>query len=128
MAIAFARARYIGRASGGSAVRSAAYNAREGIRDERTGELYYFAHRDAPEHHEVLLPAGASAELQARLKALQDQKKAAWPSGKSLDEIAASVDTVTNGARTLIADADSLKAKLALDKEIAALRKRVDAL
>ena len=63
MAIAFARARYIGRASGGSAVRSAAYNAREGIRDERTGELYYFAHRDAPEHHEVLLPAGASAEL-----------------------------------------------------------------
>ena len=63
MAIAFARARYIGRASGGSAVRSAAYNAREGITDERTGALYYFAHRDAPEHHEVLLPEGAGESL-----------------------------------------------------------------
>lgn len=63
MAIAFARARYIGRATGGSAVRSAAYNAREGIHDERTGELYYFKHRDAPEHHEVLLPGGASEAL-----------------------------------------------------------------
>ena len=63
MAIAFARARYISRSSGGSAVRSAAYNAREGIRAERTGALYYFAHRDKPEHHEVLLPDGASATL-----------------------------------------------------------------
>jgi len=63
MAIAFARARYISRSSGGSAVRSAAYNAREGIRAERTGALYYFAHRDKPEHHEVLLPDGASAIL-----------------------------------------------------------------
>ena len=60
MAIAFARARYISRGSGGSAVRSAAYNAREAIRAERTGALYYFAHRDEPEHHEVLLPEGAS--------------------------------------------------------------------
>src|SRR3954462_3388710 len=63
MAIAFARARYISRSSGGSAVRSAAYNAREGIRAERTGALYSFAHRDKPEHHEVLLPKGASATL-----------------------------------------------------------------
>lgn len=63
MAIAFARARYISRSSGGSAVRSAAYNAREGIKAERTGQLYYFRHRDAPEHHEVLLPEGASETL-----------------------------------------------------------------
>src|SRR3954468_6631901 len=63
MAIAFARARYISRSSGGSAVRSAAYNAREGIRAERTGAVYSFAHRDKPEHHEVLLPKGASATL-----------------------------------------------------------------
>ena len=63
MAIAFARARYISRGSGGSAVWSAAYNAREGIRAERTGALYYFAHRDKPEHHEVLLPEGAGATL-----------------------------------------------------------------
>ena len=39
MAIAFARARYIGRSTGGVAVRSAAYNARASITDERTGEL-----------------------------------------------------------------------------------------
>ncbi len=63
MAIAFARARYISRSTGGSAARSAAYNAREGITDERTGTLYYFKHRDAPAHHEVLLPEGADAKL-----------------------------------------------------------------
>ena len=59
MAIQFARARYISRSTGGSAVRSAAYNAREAIEAERTGEVFYFRHRDAPEHHEVLLPEGA---------------------------------------------------------------------
>src|SRR4051794_20949256 len=63
MAIAFARARYISRSTGGSAVRSAAYNGREAIHAERTGALYYFKHRDAPEHHEVLLPEGADAGL-----------------------------------------------------------------
>src|ERR1700712_4908036 len=63
MAIAFARARYLSRASGGNAVRSAAYNAREAITAERTGELFHFRHRDAPEHHEVLLPEGADARL-----------------------------------------------------------------
>ena len=63
MAIAFARARYLSRASGGNAVRSAAYNAREAITAERTGELFHFRHRDAPEHHEVLLPDGADARL-----------------------------------------------------------------
>src|SRR4051794_36924452 len=63
MAIAFARARYISRSTGGSAVRSAAYNGREAIHAERTGALYYFKHRDAPEHHEVLLPEGADAKL-----------------------------------------------------------------
>ena len=60
MAIQFARARYISRSTGGSAVRSAAYNGREAISAERTGELYYFRHRDAPEHHVVLLPEGAA--------------------------------------------------------------------
>ena len=63
MAIQFARARYISRSSGGSAVRSAAYNARDVIEAERTGELFYFKHRDTPEHHEVLLPEGASERL-----------------------------------------------------------------
>ena len=32
---------------------------RDAITAERTGELYYFRHRDAPEHHAVLLPEGA---------------------------------------------------------------------
>jgi hypothetical protein len=61
VAIQFARARYISRSSGGSAVRSAAYNAREAIEAERTGEVFYFRHRDAPDQHEVLLPAEAAA-------------------------------------------------------------------
>jgi Ti-type conjugative transfer relaxase TraA len=63
MAIAFARARYISRKTGGSAARSAAYNARAEIGDQRTGEVFYFKHRDAPEHHEVLLPAGADEKF-----------------------------------------------------------------
>ena len=42
VAIQFARARYISRSSGGSAVRSAAYNGREAITAERTGEVFYF--------------------------------------------------------------------------------------
>ena len=63
MAIQFARARYISRASGGNAVRSAAYNARDAIEAERTGEVFYFRHRDAPEHHEVLLPEGAAGQF-----------------------------------------------------------------
>jgi Ti-type conjugative transfer relaxase TraA len=63
MAIQFARARYLSRSSGGNAVRSAAYNARDAIEAERTGEVFYFRHRDAPEHHEVLLPEGASEQV-----------------------------------------------------------------
>ena len=63
MATAFARARCLSRATGGNAVRSAAYNAREAITAERTGELFHFRHRDAPEHHEVLLPESADARL-----------------------------------------------------------------
>jgi Ti-type conjugative transfer relaxase TraA len=63
VAIQFARARYISRSTGGSAVRSAAYNERAAITSDRTGELYYFRHRDAPEHHEVLLPDGADSRF-----------------------------------------------------------------
>src|SRR3984885_14915674 len=63
MAIAFARARYLSRASGGNAVRSSAYNAREQITAERTGEVFHFRDRDAPEHHAVLLPEGADARF-----------------------------------------------------------------
>ena len=76
MAIQFARARYIARSSGGSAVRSAAYNARDAITAERTGELFYFKHRDAPEHHEVLLPDGAEEKFRRR-RALWNAAEAA---------------------------------------------------
>jgi hypothetical protein len=63
MAIQFARARYISRSNGGNAVLSAAYNGRDAIAAERTGELFYFRHRDAPAHHEVLLPEGAAEQF-----------------------------------------------------------------
>ena len=82
VAIQFARARYISRSSGGSAVRSAAYNGREAITAERTGEVFYFRNRDAPEHHEVLLPEGAperfgrSAELWNAAEAAERRKDA----------------------------------------------------
>ena len=82
VAIQFARARYISRSSGGSAVRSAAYNGREAITAERTGEVFYFRHRDAPEHHEVLLPEGAperfgrSGELWNAAEAAERRKDA----------------------------------------------------
>lgn len=76
MAIAFARARYIGRSSGGSATRSAAYNARTLIADTRTGESFTFAHRGAPAYHAVLLPAGADPAL-AEAAALWNRAEAA---------------------------------------------------
>ena len=63
MAIQFARARYVSRSTGGSAVRSAAYNGRDAIAAERTGEVFHFRHRDAPAHHAVLLPEGAPARF-----------------------------------------------------------------
>ncbi|WP_174513387.1 AAA family ATPase [Methylocella tundrae] len=63
MAIQFARARYVSRSTGGDAVRSAAYNARAALTAERTGQLFYFKNRDAPDHHEILLPEGAAARF-----------------------------------------------------------------
>jgi Ti-type conjugative transfer relaxase TraA len=60
MAIEFARVRYIKRTDGGNACRSSAYNARTDLPCERTGERFYFAHRDPVLFHDVLLPEGAS--------------------------------------------------------------------
>ena len=60
MAIQFARARYLSRSSGGNAVGAAPAKAREALAAERTRAVFYFRHRDAPEHHEVLLPEGAA--------------------------------------------------------------------
>jgi Ti-type conjugative transfer relaxase TraA len=63
VAIEFARARYISRKAAGNAVRSAAYNGRTRIVDERTGRIYDFSHRPAPAHHEIRLPDGAPEEF-----------------------------------------------------------------
>ena len=60
MAIEFARVRYVKRTDGGNACRSSAYNARTDLRCERTGERFYFGHRDPLLFHAVLLPDGAS--------------------------------------------------------------------
>ena len=63
-------------------MRSAAYNGREAITAERTGERFYFRHRDAPEHDEVLLPDsaperfGRAAELWNAAEAAERRKDA----------------------------------------------------
>ena len=63
MAIEFARLRYVKRSDGGNACRSAAYNARADVKCDRTGERFYFAHREPPLHHDVLLPEGAAGKF-----------------------------------------------------------------
>lgn len=63
MAIQFARMRIITRTSGGNVVRSAAYNARTNAHSERTGESFYFTHRDGHVHHELILPDDAPEAL-----------------------------------------------------------------
>ena len=65
VAIQFARARFLSRSRGDNVVRSAAYNERIAITADRTGELFYFKHRDPPAHHEVLLPEGAATKFAA---------------------------------------------------------------
>jgi hypothetical protein len=76
----------------------------------------------------LVLDKARASELLARLAALQDQKKSAWPAGGTLDEIAASVDTLSQAAKALIAEAHSLKATLVLERDMAALRAKLDAL
>ncbi len=76
----------------------------------------------------LALDAAARVDLAARLKLLQDEKKAAWPAGNSLDEMAASIDTSTTAARTLLGDVDAKAKSLVVDKEMAELQKQFDAL
>jgi len=64
MAIQYARARYIKRSEGGSAVRQACYNARLAMVSERTGERFDWRRKDHTlEHHEILLPPGCPDRL-----------------------------------------------------------------
>ena len=55
----------VGRSSGGNAVRTAAYNERTILVDERIGRNFNFRDKDyaAAVHHEVLLPVGADGGL-----------------------------------------------------------------
>ena len=72
-------------------------------------------------------PAG-SADLRARLKGMQDHKKAAWPAGATFVEIEHDLDFFGKSVQQLIADAGALKKTQANQAEIAALRRRVDQL
>ncbi|MGN6670400.1 MAG: AAA family ATPase [Candidatus Nucleicultricaceae bacterium] len=59
MAIQFARLEYVSRSTGGNACRKAAYNERTSLKCERTGELFYFGHKEDGIYHDVMLPVGA---------------------------------------------------------------------
>lgn len=65
MAIAFARCEYKSRTTGGNAVRSASYNCRSPMADERTGERFDFRRHLKPGdiHLGVRLPEGAPVEF-----------------------------------------------------------------
>lgn len=59
MAIAFARLQYVSRSSGGNACLKSAYNERAQMTCERSGQTFFFKHRDGNICHQVLLPQGA---------------------------------------------------------------------
>ena len=63
MAIQFARIEYGSRSSGANACRKAAYNARESIKCERTGQVFSFKHRTDNIFHAVLLPEGVDPKF-----------------------------------------------------------------
>ncbi len=63
MAIAFARLEVVSRSKGSNACLKAAYNERAKISCERTGQTFFFGHRDGNVHHEVLLPQGADPKF-----------------------------------------------------------------
>lgn len=63
MAIAFARLEVVSRSKGSNACLKAAYNERAKIQCERTGQTFFFGHRDGNVHHEVLLPEGADLKF-----------------------------------------------------------------
>ncbi len=65
MAIQFAVVRYLSRSKQQSAVRTAAYNARDYIVEERTGEVHdYSDHPPDLKYHHVLLPDGEHSHYQ----------------------------------------------------------------
>lgn len=63
MAIQFARCQIVKRSEGGNSCRSASYNGRSQVKDERTGNVYYFSDRVDNAHHEIMLPKGANEKF-----------------------------------------------------------------
>ncbi|MBY0282224.1 MAG: AAA family ATPase [Alphaproteobacteria bacterium] len=59
MAIAFARFETVSRSKGANACLKAAYNERTKLKCERTGQTFFFGHREGNKYHEILLPDGA---------------------------------------------------------------------
>src|SRR5262245_4345002 len=62
--IAYARMETVKRSAGGSAPRKASYIWREEVLDERTGERHDYSDREAPAHHEVMLPEDSPADFE----------------------------------------------------------------
>jgi Ti-type conjugative transfer relaxase TraA len=63
MAIAFARLQYVSRSSGGNACLKSAYNERSQMTCERSGQTFFFKHRDGNICHEILLPEEADSRF-----------------------------------------------------------------
>ena len=63
MAIAFARLEYVSRSSGGNSCLKSAYNERSQITCERSGQTFFFGHRDGNVGHQILLPQGADSRF-----------------------------------------------------------------
>ncbi len=66
----------IARASGRSAVASAAYRAAERLENERDGLVHDFSRRSGVEHAEIVLPAGADAAWAKERSALWNAAEA----------------------------------------------------
>ena len=69
-----------------------------------------------------------ASELLARLARLQDAKKSGWPAGTTFEEVAASVDGLLAEARALQTEGKELTTNLADERELEAVRKRLDGL
>ena len=86
--------------------------------------------RDIAEADKLIQPmqATASADLRARLAALQDQRANDFPAGTNLDELDGEDKLLSKSAKTLVADAQNLVKTLNARAEIAKLRLRVNGL
>lgn len=69
-----------------------------------------------------------ATDLLVRLARLQDAKKSGWPAGATFEDLAASVDGLLAEARALQTEGKELTANLADEKELDAVRKRLDGL